>query len=119
LAILYESQGNYVEAVSFYKRALTILEKALGPEHPDVATSLNNLAGLCRILGNYTEAERHYQRALTVWEKALGPEHPNVAQCLENYAVVLRKMHREAEAVVLEARAQAIRAKHTQESPQN
>ena len=44
LAALYEAQGRYAEAEPLYKRALAIYEKALGPEHPNVATSLHNLA---------------------------------------------------------------------------
>jgi len=40
------SQGNYAEAEPLYRRALAIVEKALGPEHPNVAASLNNLAEL-------------------------------------------------------------------------
>ncbi|CAN0586625.1 unnamed protein product, partial [Laminaria digitata] len=41
-------QGNYAEAGPLYKRLLAIDEKALGPEHPSVARSLNNLAVLFR-----------------------------------------------------------------------
>ena len=37
--------------------ALAILEKALGPEHPDVATSLNNLGTLYQNMGEYAKAE--------------------------------------------------------------
>ena len=44
---LYE-RGRYTDAEPLYERALAIREKALGPEHPDVATSLNNLAVLYR-----------------------------------------------------------------------
>ena len=51
-------------------------------------------------------------------EKVLGPEHPQVATVLENYAALLGKLGREAEAGKMEARAQAIRAKHAQEIPQ-
>jgi tetratricopeptide (TPR) repeat protein len=51
------------------------MEKALGPEHPNVATSLNNLAALYKAQGRYAEAEPLYRRALEIWEKALGPEH--------------------------------------------
>ena len=40
------AQGKYAEAEPLYQRALEIREKALGPEHPDVALSLNNLAML-------------------------------------------------------------------------
>ena len=43
--------------------------------------------------------------------------HLNVATTLENYAELLRKMDRDAEAEKMEARAQAIRAKHAQENP--
>ena len=82
-----------------------------------MAISLNNLALLYRAQGKYTEAEPLFRRALAVWEKALGPEHPNVAMALENYAALLRKTNRAAEAAKLEARAQAIRAKHAKENP--
>ena len=41
-------QGNYAEARPLYERSLAINEKALGPEHPSVAASLNNLAALFR-----------------------------------------------------------------------
>lgn len=40
------TQGKYTEARLLFKRSLAIREKALGRRHPDVAQSLNNLAGL-------------------------------------------------------------------------
>jgi tetratricopeptide (TPR) repeat protein len=46
-----------------YQRALRIWETVLGPDHPDVAASLNNLALLYRVQGNYGDAEPLYQRA--------------------------------------------------------
>ena len=46
LAFTYIERGRYTDAEPLYQRALAIREKALGPEHPDVADSLNNLAGL-------------------------------------------------------------------------
>lgn len=41
-----ECQGDYVDAEALYERSLTIREKALGPDHPDVGQSLNNWAML-------------------------------------------------------------------------
>ena len=38
LAGIYKAQGRYVEAEPLMKRSLAIREKALGPEHPSVAT---------------------------------------------------------------------------------
>ncbi len=46
-------QGHYAEAEPLYKRSLAIREKALGPEHPAVATSLNNLAGFYLYQGRH------------------------------------------------------------------
>ena len=65
---------------ALYKRALAIREKALGPDHPDVASTLNNLAERLRDQGKYAEAEGLYKRALAIREKALGADHPDVAQ---------------------------------------
>ncbi len=60
----------------------------------------------------FAEAEPLNKRALSIVEKALGPDHPHVATNLMNYAALLRKTGRGTEAVKLEARAKAIRAKH-------
>ena len=111
LATLYQAQGKHAEAEPLFKQALAIWEKAVGPDHPNVATILNNLAEVYRAQGKYDEAEPLQKRALTIREKVLGPEHPDVAQILENYAALLRKTGRSAEANKMEARAKAIRAK--------
>ncbi len=92
-------------------RSLVISEKALGPEHPDVATSLNNLALLYYNQGKYADAEPLYKRALAIKEKALGPEHPSVATSLNNLAALYRVQGRYAEAEPLHKRALAIREK--------
>ena len=40
------AQGKYEEAQPYFERAVAIWEKSLGPEHPQVATGLNNLGVL-------------------------------------------------------------------------
>ena len=62
------------------------MEKSLGPNHPDVARSLNNLAQLYRDQGRYADAEPLYKRALAIYEKSLGPDHRDVATALSNLA---------------------------------
>ena len=79
-------QRKYAEAEPLYKRSLAIREKALGPEHPDVAKSLDNLAQLYDSQRKYAEAEPLYKRSLAIREKALGPEHPDVAKSLDMLA---------------------------------
>ena len=80
--------GRYPEARSLYEKALAIREKTLGPNHPDVAVSLNNLAGLYHDLGLYTKVEPLLQRSIKILEKSLGPDHPDVAVCLNNLATL-------------------------------
>ncbi len=82
---LYE-EGGYKEAIPLAQRAIAISEKALGRKHPDVATSLNNLALLYVAQGNYTQAEPLYQRSLDIREKVLEREHPDVGQSINNLA---------------------------------
>ena len=64
--------GSYDQALPLYQRALKICEKALGPKHPDTATSLNNLAGLYRDMGAYEQALALFHRALQI--QGEGPE---------------------------------------------
>ena len=44
LALSLADAGDYTTAEPLYRRALTIDEQMLGPDHPTVATDLNNLA---------------------------------------------------------------------------
>jgi tetratricopeptide (TPR) repeat protein len=59
-------RGRCTAAESLSRRVLEMQEKALGPEHPDVAGCLNNLAGLYDSQARYERAEPLYVRALTI-----------------------------------------------------
>ena len=100
--------GAYATARPLHERALAICEKALGPDHPDTATSLNNLAVLLRAQGDFAAARPLFERALAICEKALGPDHPNTAASLNNLAVLLRAQGDFAAARPLFERALAI-----------
>jgi tetratricopeptide (TPR) repeat protein len=84
----YAGQGNYSFAEPWDKNCLEVVRKRLGEEHPDVATSLNNLAGLYRSQGKYEEAEPLYRSALEMYKRLLGEEHPDVAMSLNNLALL-------------------------------
>jgi hypothetical protein len=51
-----EDQGDLAAARPLYERALVIREKTLGPEHPEVARDLNNLAVLLKDQGDLAGA---------------------------------------------------------------
>jgi len=96
---LYQ-QGKFQEAIPMAKKALSIAEKRFGPDHPDAAQSLNNLAELYRLQGRYDKAEPLYKRALGIREKTLGPDHPDTATSLSNLAALYHLQGRYAEQAV-------------------
>lgn len=100
--------GEYTEGTRVAERALAMFERALGPDHPDVATFLNNLAGLYLAQGRYADAEPLYKRALAMRETALGPDHPDVALALSNLGLLYKKQGHYTDAESLNKHSLAI-----------
>ena len=102
--MLLHATNRLAEAEPLYRRALAIDEASYGPDHPDVATDLNNLAALLQATNRLAEAEPLYRRALAIDEASYGPDHPDVATVLNNLAVLLQATNRLAEAEPLSRR---------------
>ncbi|GHO54458.1 tetratricopeptide repeat protein [Ktedonobacter robiniae] len=64
----------YTEAENIYNDIVKLNEKVLGPEHPDTASSLSNLAYLYKSQGKYELAEPLLQRTLAIPLKELEKE---------------------------------------------
>lgn len=107
VAALY-GEGKYAEAIPPAERVLALREKAHGPDHLEVAPSLNNLAKLYESAGDPARAEPLYLRSLAVSEKALGPDHTFVALALNNLAGLYKQRGDFARAEPLFRRAVAI-----------
>ena len=63
-----------------------------GPDHRDVAKTLNDLGNLYVQAANYSKAKPLLERALSIREKVLGPQHPDTAQTLEDLGVIHENM---------------------------
>ncbi len=63
---------------------------ASGEEHPDIATSYNNLAVLYKSQGRYAEAEPLSKQALALKQRLLGEEHLNVVLSYNKLAELYR-----------------------------
>ena len=63
------SEGQYEKAEVVAKKALALAERDSGPNHPDMATSLNNLALLYSNRGHYTQAEPLYKRTVAIMRR--------------------------------------------------
>jgi hypothetical protein len=63
-------------------------EKSCGPEHPDVARDLNNLAELLQATNRLEEAEPLMRRAVTIlltFTRKMGYEHPHLRAILSGF----------------------------------
>lgn len=88
LGVLAAARGEIVEAERCYLRALTIKERVVGPDHPDVAMTAHNLAMLHAEQKRDVEAEAGYQRALRIFTTTLPPDHPKIVTCHEHLAAL-------------------------------
>jgi len=82
--------GDYPQALSYYQKALAIREKVLGLEHPDTASSYNNIGILYSDQGDYELALSYCQKALAIRKKVLGSEHPDTASSYNNIGILYR-----------------------------
>ena len=80
----YEAMGRYDKAETLAQQALALLQSAFPGPHPDVASSLHNLAALYKAMGDYSRAETLYRQAHGMWRQALGEEHPRLALSLNS-----------------------------------
>jgi len=89
--------GNYLRMIvdldgtlAAYERALAIGEATYGPDHPNIATAVNNLGIALHDKGDFDGAQAAYQRALAIDEAAYGPYHPTIARDVNNLGNVLQ-----------------------------
>jgi tetratricopeptide (TPR) repeat protein len=101
--------GDVRSARPWYERALAIRERVLGPDHPETALSLNNLAVMLWDLGELAAARHLLKRAVAINEWLLGPDHPETVTSLYSLGVVLRDLGELAAARPVLERALAIR----------
>jgi tetratricopeptide (TPR) repeat protein len=94
-------------AQNYFKRVIELQTKFEKQEA--LATSLNDLAFLYKVMGRYTEAEPLYVRSLAIREQELGANHPDTATSLDNLAELYYSTGRYTEAEPLYVRSLAIR----------
>jgi tetratricopeptide (TPR) repeat protein len=79
-------QVKYTEAKDLLEKTIAVEKAILGENHPDHATSLNNLAVALQDLGNYVEARKLLVRVLAIMQRNYGKKHPVYARGLNNLA---------------------------------
>ncbi|MBK6922541.1 MAG: tetratricopeptide repeat protein [Deltaproteobacteria bacterium] len=108
LGVMARDLGRLDDALAHHTRALAILRERLGPEHPDVALSLNNLGTTLVDLGRLDDALASYEQARAIFVATFGEDHPDVANALSNEAEVYWRRGDLEQAAALMARVLAV-----------
>ncbi len=80
--------ARYPEAVEVYLRQIPLSEKLYGTDHPNTATSYNNIGMVYHHQGAYDQALEYYNKALEIKKKVLGENHPSTATSYNNIGMV-------------------------------
>jgi len=76
--------GDYALAESLLREVARLQSESLGPKHPDLASTYNNLAVVCERANNLVEAGRFYREALSIASASLNAEDPIVVTSRNN-----------------------------------
>jgi hypothetical protein len=97
--------GDLASADELLRRAARIQEAELGPLHPDLANTLNNLAVVAEKAGRLGDAETFYRRAVAIASASLPADDPTIAASRHNLEEFCR-----AHGLAIDTRAVAIPA---------
>jgi nephrocystin-3 len=104
LAVAYGEDGNYLQAETNYRRALSIGEK-IAPTNYILGYALEGLGNTFRRQKKYEEAEEPMQRGTRILEQHFGANHPETARVQVNLAINEVHLGRLSEAQPLFERA--------------
>lgn len=82
MAVCFEEMGDYNTAIARYKEDVALTLKKYGPTHPELASSVNNLAVAYCKMKRFEEAIARFEEALVIWRKVFGYNHPRTIQCM-------------------------------------
>jgi tetratricopeptide (TPR) repeat protein len=85
LGHFYTERKQISIAESWYQKGVKLVQARLGNEHPQTATSLNNLASFYQAQSRYTEAEPLFVQALAINQQSCS-DRPELATSLNNLA---------------------------------
>ena len=109
--MVYCSLREYNYAKELHEKALAIRKNIFGEDHPNVATSYNNLASVYYRLAEYNKAKELHEKALMIRKNNFGEDHADVAISYSTLAPVHYSMGEYNKAKELHKKALMIRKK--------
>ncbi|CAF0957438.1 unnamed protein product [Adineta steineri] len=111
LGYVKNHQGDYEKAIWYYEQGLEIQQKTLRLNHPDLATSYDNIGLVYGNMGEYSKALSSHEKALEIREKTLPSNHPDLATSYNNIGSVYDNMGENSKALSYHEKALEIEQK--------
>jgi tetratricopeptide (TPR) repeat protein len=108
IAEMYYSLGQEAKSERHFRRAIELLKRSLGPEHPETLRTINRLVSLLWEMIKRSEAEALIRGNVAICRHNLGTEHPVTLEAIRGLVRVLyytRSSPDEAEALLKETLA--------------
>lgn len=92
IGVIRRMQGKYREELAYHKKVLKTRKEILGINHPQIATSCNNIGTAYYNMGKYEIALKYFSEALEIRKKVLGETHVETATSYSNIGTVYSDM---------------------------
>ena len=111
IASLLDDLAYYPESLYYYMKVLKIRKKVLPENHPDIATSYNDMGLAYGALGEYKKELECCLKALAIQEKVLPENYPDIATLYNNVGYAYGKLEDHKKQLEYYLKALAIREK--------
>ncbi len=101
LLIMYQAQGRYTEAESFFLQTMAIQKRVLGEEHQNTHGTITDLGILYYRMGRFEDAAKMLETSLPIKRRVLGLEHPWTRNAMAGLRVTYEKLGRPEDALLL------------------
>ena len=108
---VYRQLGLIDESERVATETLALRRRALGPEHPEIAETLDDLGQIARVRSRYEQSEQLHREAVAMRRKLLPPDDVDLTESIHNLAYTLRFRGQFAEAEQLARENVTIRSR--------
>lgn len=100
-----DGQGNYEDALNYYRRSIQIKESLITPPFSDLAASYENAGVVYEKMADYSSSLKFHLKALQIRAKNLPPNHLDLAKSYENVGLIQGQMGNYSEALSVHQKA--------------
>lgn len=97
LSEAYRDTGRHSKSESCRVKLIELKQKMLGPEHPEIAVAMRDLAAMYEELGMFEKAEEALRPAFLIMRASFGPKDTRTMWCMKHLMEIQEKVRKKNE----------------------